>query len=108
MAVIEVNHQTLKEVAQTIEDYCDKQDLEMKNADAAVKEMLKAGSWRGNDSMVFGGMWERVDESGSTAVRFRDALREFAANLNECANEYRKAQEDSYEEAVWLPKYVYW
>ena len=40
MALIEVNHKTLKEVAEAIDTYCETQDSEMKKAKSAVSNML--------------------------------------------------------------------
>jgi uncharacterized protein YukE len=107
MALIEVNHKVLRDVAAATAAYCSAQDREMRSADADVKSMLSAG-WLGLDAQEFGRKWEGVDESGSTAVKFRESLKKFGENLDACASEYQKAQEDSYNQANWLPKYLYW
>ena len=107
MATIEVNHRTLRDVASAITAYCSAQDREMRSADAEIKSMLSS-EWGGLDAQQFGGKWEGVDENGSTAVKFRESLKKFGENLTACANEYQTAQEDTYNAANWLPKYLYW
>lgn len=103
MAVIEVNHQSLRNLAQAIDAYCDTQDREMAMADSGVKNML-ASEWVGLDAMAFGGMWEGVDSGDSTAAKFRDSLENFADALRASASAYQKAQEDIYNLASILPK----
>jgi uncharacterized protein YukE len=107
MAKIEVNHKTLREVASAISSYCSVQDREMRSADAEVKSMLST-EWLGLDAQQFGAKWEGVDENGSTSVKFRESLKNFAENLTACADEYQTAQEDAYNAASGLPKYLYW
>ena len=46
MAVIEVNHQALRNLAGAIEDYCESFYNEMRRADTGVQEMM-AGGWVG-------------------------------------------------------------
>ena len=103
MALIEVNHQTLREVAEEIGKYCTAQDDEMRKADQRVKEMLSS-DWLGMDAKAFEEKWEDVDGNESIAIKFRDALKSFAGNLQSCAKEYSSAQEDVYNAAAWLPK----
>ncbi len=107
MAVIEVNHKTLREVADAIKTYCSAQDREMRSADTEVKSMLSS-EWVGLDAQQFGAKWEGVDENGGATVKFRESLKKFSEGLTACANEYQRAQEDSYNEAARLPKYLYW
>lgn len=107
MAVIEVNHKVLREVASAIDTYCTAQDREMKSADTDIKSMLKT-DWMGSDAQEFGTKWEDVDGRDSTSTKFKDSLKNFGESLNACANAYQTAQEDSYNEANRLPKYLYW
>lgn len=107
MAVIEVNHQVLRDVASAINSYCFKQDIAMKEADRDIKMMLSS-DWVGEDATEFGNKWEGVDDSDSTAAKFRKSLRNFSEALEACANEYQTAQEDSYAEADKLPKILTW
>ena len=61
MAIIEVNHKTLRDVADAITTYCDAQDREMRSADREIKSMLSS-DWVGTDARQFGAKWEGVDE----------------------------------------------
>jgi len=101
MPIIEVNHKTLREVAAATTVYCDAQDREMRIADEDIKSMLSIG-WLGLDAHEFENKWEGVDDNESIAVKFRDSIEMFGANLISCANAYQKAQEDTYNEANWL------
>lgn len=107
MAVIEVNHKTLRNVAKAIDNYCDEQNREMRSADSAVKQMLSSG-WTGADAYTFSDKWESVDDSSSTTVKLRDSLKKYSEGLTACANEYQNAQEEAYNEANRLPKWIYW
>jgi hypothetical protein len=107
MALIEVNHRTLRDVASEITSYCSVQDREMRSADTDIKSMLFS-DWMGSDAQEFGKKWEGVDDNNSTSIKFRDSLKNFGDNLTACANEYENAQGDAYNEANRLPKYLYW
>lgn len=103
MAFIEVNHNTLNEVAEAVLAYCDTQNKEMKSAKSAVETMLLS-DWLGIDALEFQNKWNGVDDVDSVTVQLRESLKSFAENIKNCANEYKKAQEDSYNEASRLPK----
>ena len=107
MAKITVNHRVLRDVADQIDKYCKTQDKEMRKADQAVKGMA-GQSWVGMDADAFVGKWDDVDGRDSTAVKFKDNLKKYADVLRACAEEYQTAQEDSYDEASRLPKYLAW
>ena len=107
MAVIEVNHGFLREVASAISYYCTKQDLEMQFADSEIKSMLYS-DWLGSDAVEFGKTWESVDDANSTTVKFRDSLKNFGESITACANKYKNAQADTYDAAHWLPKHIVW
>lgn len=107
MAYIEVNHKILRDVATAITTYCSAQDSEMRLADTEIKSMLTT-DWLGLDAQEFGRKWEGIDDNNSTAVRMSESLKNFGENLSACANEYQAAQEDAYNMANWLPKYLYW
>lgn len=104
MALITVNHQTLRDVASAIRTYCDDQDKEMRSADSAVKTLLYTG-WTGIDAMEFGKKWEDVDAVDSTAVKLKESLKRFADALDGCAEVYRQAQAESYSDASRLPRW---
>ncbi|MDR1210342.1 MAG: hypothetical protein LBK41_08555 [Clostridiales bacterium] len=107
MAVIEVNHKALRDVAAAVTAYCSAQDREMRSADSDVKSMLSA-DWLGFDAQEFGRKWEGVDDNNSTTVRFRESLKKFGESLTACADVYQKAQEGAYNDADRLPKWLYW
>lgn len=98
MAVIDVDHQLLTEVASAIDTYCTTQDAEMKRADEDIKSML-SGGWTGSDAQAFGSSWERVDAEDSTTVKFRASLQQLGEAFIASAKEYRTAQEDAYNAA---------
>jgi len=101
MAMIEVNHSVLRDVASAITTYCSAQDKEMREADAGINQMLKA-DWNGPDAQEFGRRWSDANSSDSTAFRFRESLSNFGEALTACADEYRSAQEDAYNAAAKL------
>jgi len=107
MAVIEVNHRALREVAAAVSAYCTAQDREMGSADLNVKSMLTT-DWFGSDAQEFGRQWEGVDDGDSTSVKLRESLTKYGEALTACANEYQAAQEDVYNAANRLPKVLYW
>jgi len=107
MALIEVNHAVIRNVAAAILTYCSTQDSEMRIADGEIKSMLSNG-WLGEDAREFGKKWEGVDADDSVTIQFRKSLEGFSSRLDACANEYQSAQEDVYEEANRLPKHLYW
>lgn len=104
MAIIEVNHNTLNEVAEAILTYCNTQNKEMKSAKSTVDTMLSS-DWLGNDALEFQNKWNGVDATDSVTVQLRESLKSFAENIKACANEYKKAQENSYNEASRLPRW---
>ena len=99
MALIEVNHSGLREVAAAIETYCSAQDSEMRSADGEIKAMLTT-DWLGPDAMEFGRKWEGVDAHDSAAGELRNALMSFGESITACADEYQSAQTDAYNEAT--------
>lgn len=107
MAMIEVNHKVLRDVASAITTYYTAQDREMRSADTEIKSML-ASDWLGPDAMEFGRIWEAVDSNDSITVKFRESLKNFGESITACAYEYEKAQGDAYNAANRLPKYLYW
>lgn len=104
MAAIEVNHSVLNTFAQQIEDHCELQEREMRRADTTVKNVLGV-EWYGDDAAAFGTVWDSVDDKGSVAVKLRDSMMNYAQALRACAGEYKKAQEDIYNQAVLLPRW---
>jgi len=89
--MIDVNHRTLRALATVINDHCLLQEKEMKIADAAIKDMLTTG-WLGSDASAVGLQWAGVNISDSTAVKFRESLKNYADALAACAEEYQSAQ----------------
>lgn len=105
--VIEVNHKEIGDFADEIKNYCSDQDREMRSADSEVKSMLTNG-WTGSDAVEFSKQWEGIDDRDSRTVTFRESLKNFSENLKACADIYKTAQEDVYDEANRLPKWIYW
>ena len=103
MALIEVNHQVLKNVADAAEEYCRNQDSCMNKADSVVGGLL-AGGWHGDDADELKRKWSEVNITGSTTVQFRETISYFGECLRSCAKEYQNAQSDSYSEAYRLPR----
>lgn len=106
MAVIEVNHQALRDAATSINTFCLEQTKAMQRADAEIKAMLHS-DWVGPDAQAFGGKWEAVDGANSTVALFQKSLENFAEVLNASAEAYRSAQEKAYNSANYLPRYFY-
>jgi hypothetical protein len=79
----------------------------MKNADQIVRFMLSTG-WSGLDADQFLERWEGVDDENAAATRFRKSLKAFREYLTSCAEVYKTAHEDAYNEANRLPKILYW
>ena len=102
--MIEVNHQFLRELAAAMDSCCDTQDREMRSADGEVKSLLSSG-WTGQDAQAFGGKWEGVDASDSTAIKLRKNMKDLAEALRSCAGAYETAQADSYNSACRLPRW---
>ncbi|MGN0577025.1 MAG: hypothetical protein ACI4J4_00240 [Ruminiclostridium sp.] len=100
MPLIEVNHQLLREVAEAGKRYCEEQEKEMKTAKERVESLYY--TWRSADAAVFRSKWDDVDGEGSAAKGVKDSIKGFSDALNASAEEYRKAQEDSYNEAYHL------
>lgn len=103
MALIEINHRAMLEVADAIDEYCESQDKEMKSADASMKTMF-LNYFVGDDARALNEKWNGVSENGSVAVQFKDSLINFGKCLKACAKEYQTAQEDSYNQAAHLPR----
>ncbi len=104
MALIQVNHQDLRNMANAIDNYCEIQERQMNNANASIKNMLTS-DWIGPDALVFGGQWEAVDAPDSTEKRFKESLKNYSSALRACANTYQTAQEDVYNLAALLPRW---
>lgn len=104
MAVIEVNHQTLRSVADAVDTYCEAQDREMRSADSAVGAMLLT-DWAGDDAREFGTKWNQIDSECAVTTQLKKSLKNFGNALRACASEYQKAQEDSYNAAYYLPRW---
>lgn len=107
MAKIEVNHQTLRNFASEITAYCDEQNQQMRAMDSAMDTLFSTG-YKGSDALALKERWDAVGAPESTAIRFRDSLKNYAEALNATAEIYRSAQESAYNGANRLPKYLYW
>ena len=107
MAIIEVDHKYLREVASACTAYCEKQDSEMRTADSEIQAMLTA-DWTGGDAREFRMKWVAIDSRTSQTVKLRNAVEALGENLTACADEYEKAQGEAYNDANHLPKYLYW
>lgn len=104
MALIEVNHRILNNIADSIDAYCEEQDTEIKKADAAIATMFLNG-WKGSDARAFAEKWLEMDNDGSVTEQFKKSLRNYGECLRACAKEYSKAQADSYNAARKLPRW---
>ena len=96
--VLRVNHGELRSIAAQIDSYCDIQDREMRLANRAVTTMLTQ-DWRGPDAREFGRQWMGVNDRDSVALRFRDALRNYANALRASADLYQRIQADVVNQA---------
>ncbi|MBR3643281.1 MAG: hypothetical protein IKN57_07220 [Parasporobacterium sp.] len=107
MAYIKVDRRDMCKVRDSINSYCDEQDRHMREADSAMKEMMRY-DFVGDDARALALKWEGVNDSGSVSAKHKANLKAFAEKLSQAEYLYRKAQEESYSEAGWLPKYIYW
>lgn len=98
MALIEVNHRILLNLAAAIDDYCKEQDTQFRTADAAVNNMLQH-DYIGPDAMAFGAQWEKIDTEESDLIRFRESLKNYSGALRSCAKIYKDAQKRLYNRA---------
>ena len=104
MAIIEVNHQSLRTMAATIDDYCTLQKQQMQKLNNIVESCLMS-DWVGEDATVYGAKWSTVDDPNSTTETFRKNLEAYADALQACAKEYAKAQAEIYNMSVVLTKW---
>lgn len=104
MAVIEVNHQALRNTANAIEEYCENYYNEMRRADSGVQDML-SGGWVGEDAEAFTLAWDDVYGKDSLPRKFCKSLENYGKALGACAELYKKTQEDLYNLACTLPRY---
>ena len=107
MAKIAINHQALRDFASEITAYCDEQDRQMRAADSEMKALFSRG-YQGADALALKEKWDAANAPDSTATRFRESLKNYAAALNEAGETYRSAQESVYNSANRLPRYLYW
>lgn len=103
MPKIKVNHNSLIEIADEIEAYCDEQDREMLKVNAKVAELFLTG-WVGNDAKEFTERWQAVDDPNSITYKFKTQLKDYAKYLRSSSERYRKVQEDVYNMAKKLPR----
>jgi uncharacterized protein YukE len=99
--VIDVNHHDLRNVATSINAYCDAQEKEMRAGVPQVQSSIKT-AWLGADADAFNQKWAEVNAPGSVSAKFLDSLRDYALRLESCANEYENAQADAVNKAGML------
>lgn len=104
MAVIEVNHQALRNLAGAIEDYCESFYNEMRRADSGVQNMM-SGGWAGEDAEAFKVAWDNVYGKDTLPRKFCKSLENYGKALSAGADAYQKVQEDLYNLASLLPRY---
>lgn len=104
MAVIEVNHQALRNMADAIEDYCESFYNEMRRADTGVQNMM-AGGWVGDDAEAFKAAWENVYGKDTLPRKFCKSLENYGKALSAGAEAYKTVQENLYNMATLLPRY---
>ena len=103
MAVIEVNHQAMQNLADAIEDYCESFYNEMRRADTGVQNML-SGGWVGTDAEAFREAWDDVYGKDTLPRKFCKSLENYGQALSAGAAAYKKVQEDLYNMAALLPR----
>ena len=103
MTRIEVDHKTLRDAARAIQEYCERQDQEMRNLDDRVKAHLRPG-WQGEDERAFMVSWDGVNRNGSAAVMLKESLSSLSSTLQESANIYRETQAEVYS---WAARLLY-
>ncbi len=103
MATYRINHESIRQSAAKITSYCSFQDTRMMFLNVLVVVSLRSG-WAGKDTDAFLGKWSEVFGSESTAAKFRKNLQNYAKALQACADVYKSAQADCYNEAKSLPQ----
>ena len=105
MAIIEVNHRTLRQVARDIETYCTTQESQMVIANSAVSSVLMS-NWQGQDALEFRNKWSEVNVTGSVAATMRESLRSYAEGLIACADDYERTQAEVFNAASRLMNFI--
>ena len=103
MAVIEVNYQALRSLAQAIDQYCDEHDRQLRLADAGVRDMLSV-HWQGPDATEFDNSWRSSTTGSAAPAAFRESMESYADALNASAALYQRTQEDLYNLSCALPR----
>ena len=96
MAKIEVNHQTMRELAKSADAYCKTQEKEMKALRADVSTFLQTG-WTGPDATKFSTHFEIRDHGNASIEKtMLTAMKAYRDTLIACADLYKTAQEEVY------------
>ena len=101
MAVIEVNHESIRNMASRIEDYCTTQRETMNSLNETVENTLMS-AWTGLDAAEYGMKWSEMDNSGATVEKFRRNLESYADALRASADKYKQTQAEIYNLSVIL------
>lgn len=101
MAVIEVNHESIRNMANCIDEYCTMQKQTMNNLNQTVEATLLS-EWTGQDAAEYGNKWSELDNSQSTTEIFRRSLEAYADALRACADKYKQTQAEIYNLSVLL------
>lgn len=101
MALIEVNHQSIRNMADKIDEYCNLQTQQMNTLSKTVEATLLS-KWTGPDADAYWQKWSEMDNSDSTAEVFRRNLDAYADALRACADKYQQAQAEIYNLSVIL------
>lgn len=102
MAIMNIDHQEIRRIADEADEYCNKQDTQVDRANAAVLSLLIEG-WKGKDADVFRNKWIEMNADDSVSNSFKKSVADYAECLRKCADSYQEAQADSYNEAQKLP-----
>ena len=93
-----VNHSHLRQVADSINAFCDVHETEMNSVVPRVDATIRT-AWTGADATAFRQQWSQVNAQGSVSRYFLDSLRDYAARLKACADAYENAQADAVNSA---------
>lgn len=102
MAIMNIDHQEIRRIADEADEYCNKQDTEVARAYTAVISLLIEG-WKGKDADAFRNKWIEINVDDSVHNSFKKSVADYAERLRKCADKYQEAQADSYNEAQKLP-----
>ncbi len=99
---IQVDHRQLEKTAEAIDQYVQKHQYIMRQANNEVEELSNA--WSGEDYVQFQMMWQNLSIEGSTSERMLSSLKNYAEYLRVASQKYKKAQSEAINRANRLCK----